>query len=214
MDISIKLLVEVLGIDAPLYFTDRDKLNKENYFFFQPMGEEEIKAIRNGEHNPQYQYSPTGIGIHLPDITACEYLERENDRNPIAIEYIIGLISHEMIVFLPEYSILLATFCVLHEYGHWVHFQNAGKSSYEYAQMEKNERKQYADKEYEIRTLDDWNPLKMILARDFHKNIYSQFTSEKFANEYAMKNFSDALGKVRAAMGYTEVDLLEMLIQE
>lgn len=214
MDISIRRLVEVLGINSPIYFTEKDKLNKENYCYFQPIGEAEKEAIRNRNHNLHYQYDPVGMGVYLPDITACEYLELESARNPIAVEFIICRISQEMIVYLAEYPILLATFCVLHEHAHWVHFMNSGKSPYEYALMETNERKPYAETEREIHAMDDWNPLKMIQARKFHKNIYSQFTSEKFANEYAMKNFSDALEKVRASIGYSEMDLIETIIQE
>lgn len=214
VDISIRQLVEVMDIDSPIYFTEKDKLNRENYFYFQPMGEAEVEAIRNQNHNPQCDYDPAGIGLHLPDITATEYLELENSRNPVGIESNINLISQQMIAFIVEYPILLATFSVLHEYGHWVHYINSGKSSYEYALMETNERKPYEKIAREIKALDDWDPHKIILGRRYHNEIYSQFTSEKFANKYAMEHFAEAIEKVRAVIGYTEQDLLEMPIYE
>lgn len=214
VDICIRQLVELMGIDSPIYFTEKDKLNKENYFYFQPMGEAEVDAIRNRNHNPQYDYDPTGSGLHLPDITATEYLELENSRNPVAVESIINLISQHMIAFIVEYPILLATFSVLHEYGHWVHYKNSGKSPYEYALMETNERRPHEKTARGINAMDDWDPYKIILGRRYHNEIYSQFTSEKFANEYAMEHFDDALEKVRSSIGYTEQNLLEMPMYE
>lgn len=214
MDISIRQLVELMGIDSPIYFTEKEKLNKENYFYFQAMGEAEVEAIRNRNHNPQNDYDPSGSGLHLPDITATEYHELENSRNPVAVEFIIDLISQHMIAFKTEYPILLATFSVLHEYGHWVHYKNSGKTPYEYAQMETNERKPYEKTVRGIKAMDDWNPFKIILGRRYHNEIYSKFTSEKFANEYAMEHFADVLEKVRSSIGYSEQNLLEMSMYE
>lgn len=214
VDISIRQLVELMDIDSPIYFTEKDKLNRENYFYFQPMGEAEVEAIRNHNHNPQCDYDPAGSGLHLPDITATEYLELENSRNPVGIESIFNLISQQMIAFIAEYPILLATFSVLHEYGHWIHFKNSGKTPYEYAQEEANERKLHEKTVRGIYLMDDWDPYKVIQARRYHNEIYSQYTSEKFANEYAMEHFADALEKVRSSMGYTEQNLLEMPMYE
>lgn len=214
MDISIKQLVELLDVDSPLCFTEKEKLNKENYFYFQPMGDAEKEAIRNRTHDPQCVYDPTGSGLHLPDIMSSEYFQLENGRNPVAVESIINQISQQMMAFEVEYPILLSLFCVLHEYGHWVHFKNSGKSPYEYAQMEANERTQHEKTAQGIYAMDDWDPYKILLARRYHNEIYSQFTSEKFANEYALEHFADAIEKVRSAIGYTEQELLEISINE
>lgn len=46
MDISVKQLVELLDFDSPVFFTEKEKLNKENYFYFQPMGDAEKEAMR------------------------------------------------------------------------------------------------------------------------------------------------------------------------
>lgn len=214
MDISIRQLAEVLNIDSPIYFIEKDKLNKENYCFFRPMGEAEVTAIRNRSHDPRCHYDPAGSGLYLPDITATEYFQLENNRNPIGVESIINQISQHMMAFIVEYPILLATFSVLHEYGHWIHYKNSGKSSYEYARMETDERKPYEKTAREIYAMNDWDPFKTILVRRYHNEIYSQFTSEKFANEFAIGNFDDAIGKVRTTIGYTEQDLFGMSISE
>lgn len=66
----------------------------------------------------------------------------------------------------------------------------------------------------EIKAMDDWNPFNLILGRRYHNEIYSKFTSENFANEYAMVHFADVLEKVRSSIGYTEQNLLEMSMYE
>lgn len=79
--------------------------------------------------------------------------------------------------------------------------------------MEANERAEYEKTSQGIRAMDDWDPYKIVLARRYHNEIYSNFTSEKFANEYALKHFADAIKKVRSALGYTEQELLELSIK-
>lgn len=212
MDISVKQLVELLDFGSPVFFTEKEKLNKENYFYFQPMGDAEKEAIQNCTYDPQCVYDPTGRGLHMPDVMSSEYFQLESGRNPVAVESIINHISQRMMVFNVEYPILLSLFCVLHEYGHWVHFKNSGKSPYEYARMEANERAEHEKTAQGICAMDDWDPYKIVLARRYHNEIYSNFTSEKFANEYALEHFADAIKKVRSAVGYTEQELLELSI--
>lgn len=53
MDISVKQLVELLDFDSPVFFTEKEKLNKENYFYFQPMGDAEKEAIQNCTYDPR-----------------------------------------------------------------------------------------------------------------------------------------------------------------
>lgn len=128
--------------------------------------------------------------------------------------FLINLISQQMIAFVVEYPILLATFSVLHEHGHWIHFKNSGKTPYEYMQMEANERKPHEETVRGIYLMADWDPYKVFLARRYHNENYSQYTSEKFANEYALEHFADALERVRSYIGYTEQHLLEMPMYE
>lgn len=209
MEISFKDLVALLDINAPIFFIEKNQLNRENYVFFRPMGGAEKDAFLMGKHDPLSEYDPTGIGLYFPDITTSEYYQLENSRNPIAIEAILEKISQQMSVYTSECPILFSVHCVLHEYGHWIHFKRTGKSPYEYVRLGIEERKQYTKIEQGIYAMDDRNPLKLLSARRYYDEIYSQFPPEKFANEFAAEHFCDAIEKVRAALDYTEQDLLE-----
>ena len=56
--------------------------------------------------------------------------------------------------------------------------------------------------------MDDGNPLKIMMVRKYHNEIYLRYASERFADEYAMEHFEGAINKVRIAMNYSEEDFL------
>ncbi len=207
MDISFKKIVELLEIDAPTHFTAKDKLDKENYVSCRIMGEVEKNSIIAGIHDPKCNYDSSDTGLHFPDISATEYYELETKRNSVAIKCRINDISNKMIVYLSEIPIVFATYCVLHEYGHWIYFLNTKMTPYEYCEAERKERAPYEKIAKELYEMPDNSPIKIALAEKFDREIYSQFSSEKAANKYAFEHIADVISKVRNFLGYSEQDL-------
>jgi len=209
LSIDFRDIVKILDIDAPVHFTPKDKINKKNYVFCRFMGNDECAAIISGRHDPNASYDNCDIGLHFPDIDVEEYCALETIRNPVAISSYINNISNQMPVYLSEIEVLFAIHCVLHEYGHWLYFLSTGMTSFEYCEAEKKERQPYENTAKEIYDMPDWHPNKRILAEKYEKEIYSQFSSELAANQYALEHIMEAMVKVREFLGYTEQDLID-----
>lgn len=208
--IDFRKLIGILNIDAPVHLTPRDNLNKHNYVLCKIMGEEETRAVIDGTHNPDKKYNDEDLGLYFPDVDIDEYLHLENGRNPMAIKSHIDELSCITRVYIKEYSLAIAIYTILHEYGHWIYFLNSGKTSYEYCEMEKSIRQPYEKAWEEIYKMHDLDPMKRILGEKYNEEIYSQFPSEKFADDYAKDHFLESLKIVRNALGYDEQDLISM----
>ena len=196
MEMNFRNLVEVLGIDAPVHFTSKDKLNKQNYVFCKFMGDNETAAIIAGNHDPNVHYDDSDLGLHFPDLSLEEYYELEKARNPVGISNHICEVSSQMKININDIPIVFAVHCVLHEYGHWLYFKKTGLTSYQYCEQEKNERQPYENTAREIYKMPDWDPYKRYLAERYDKEIYSKFSSEAAANKYALEHIQDALTKI------------------
>lgn len=208
IDISIRELVKMMNLEeVPIYFHDKDKLEKENYMFFQYVGNEEKEALQNGTHVEDKEYSNYGIGVHVPDVTIREYYDLEMKRNPYSVNSLIQDISCIFTVWIKEYALVLAVFSILHEVGHWFDFKNSGKTGYQFVMNEQEGRKILAKEAKAIYQMNDFNPQKRCLAIEYNKK-YRDNPLEKRADEYALKNIQLILEMIREKMGYTEKDLL------
>ena len=208
MKISFRKLVSILEIDVPIHFTPEDELKRDNYVFCRFMGEAEKEAVLSGTHELGIIYNENDVGLHLPDIDIERYYELEKGRNPVAIRSVISAISYRMRVCISEIPLVYSIYCILHEYGHWLFFQNSGMTSYDYCKSEAEIREKYVPLNKKILNMPDCDPSKYLLAREFHEKIYSQFPSELAANKYALENIEKSMKKTRDYLGYTELDLL------
>lgn len=199
MDICFRDLVALLNVDAPVHFTPKDKLNKQNYVFYKFMGDEEFAAIIAGNHDPNANYDISDIGLHFPDLGLEEYYELEKARNPVGISTHIYEISSQIRINIEDIPIVFAVYCVLHEYGHWLHFKKSGLTSCEYYEQEKKERLPHENTAREIYKMADWDPYKRYLAERYDREIYSKFSSEAAANKYALEHIQESLNKIYKA---------------
>ena len=53
MEFNFRDLVDLLGIDAPVHFTPKDELNRQDYVFCKYMGEDECAAITAANRLPK-----------------------------------------------------------------------------------------------------------------------------------------------------------------
>ncbi len=208
ISIDFKKLIDILNIDAPVHFTNRNELNKENYVLCKIMGVEEKNALIKGTHDQKKKYNNEDLGLYFPDVDIEEYLQLERNRNPMAIESRMNEISYITRVYIKEYSLVLAIYSVLHEYGHWIYFKNSKKTSYEYCEMERKIRQPHKELLKKIYEMNDCDPMKRILGEKYNEEIYSKYPSEKFADEYAKEHILEALETVRNALKYNEKDLI------
>lgn len=115
-ELTFRNIVKLLAVDAPVHYTSKDELDKENHVFCRHMGNAEADAIRTGTYRPECHYDSDDVGLHFPDIKIIEYYPLERQRNPVAIESCLGRISCQMRVFPDEIPIVHSVYCVLHEY--------------------------------------------------------------------------------------------------
>lgn len=208
--ITFKKLVGILELDkiAPIHFHCKDELNKENYVFFRYLGNEEKEALISGTHDDTKEYNESDIGVHLPDLDIKEYYELEMNRNPFIINSVINKISYLTKVWVNEYCLVWAIYCVLHEVGHWLDFINSGKTSYEFSIMEKSYREELDKEAKVIYQMDDYSLQKRLLMEKFNQK-YKEIPSEKAADEYAFSTLISSLDRVREKLGYTTHNLLQ-----
>lgn len=203
-----------MEIDAPVHFTPRNELNRINYAFCKILGKAEHDAVTAGNHKPNGNYDTSDVGLHFPDMGICEYYDFESNRNPAALKSLIGDISNQMRVYINEIPLLYAVHCVLHEYGHWLHFLSTGMSSYEFWEEDQKIRQPFQKIAKGIYKMSDSDPFKIIAGKEYHERIYSQFPTEKAANQYASDHFLDAITKIRNYFGYSENDLLNQIVAD
>ena len=196
MDIGFRNLVDWLEIDAPVHFTPKEKLNKQDYVFCRFMGDEEKAAIIAGTHDSNTRYDDRDIGLHFPDLELKEYYELEKARNSVGIRNHICDISCQMTIKIEDIPLVYAVHCVLHEYGHWIYFKETGLTSYEYCEQEKKERQPHEITAKKIYEMPDWDPYKIYLAERYDKEIYSKFSSEAAANKYALDHIQESMKRV------------------
>lgn len=194
---TFKDIVNILKIDAPIHYVPREKMNKSNYVYCKIISQKEVDDYTKRKHFEGKEYDKTELGIYLPDVDVEEYLELEQERNPAAIENHIDDISCLMFVPLEECALVLAIYTVLHEYGHWIHFNLSGQSSLAYALWETELRKPLLAQEKEIYQMPDWHPEKMTIAKKYDRKVYMTIPSERYADQYALKNFVDSYESIK-----------------
>lgn len=209
MEITFRKIIDVLSIDAPVHYTPREQLNKENYVFCRTIGSIEEQAVNSGTYDPNLEYDGYDMGLHFPDISVDEYYLLEVERNSTAIFSLVNALSNQMITYNSEFPILWAIHCVLHEYGHWQHFLDSGMSAYEYTMLQTKERRPFNKLVNEIRRVPVDDFFKEMLAQKYETEIYSQFSSEQYANKYSAEHIMKAIELVRNSCGYTEEDMLK-----
>ena len=200
MELNFKNLVDLLKIDAPVHFTPKEKMSRQNYVFCKFMGDEECVAIVAGNHNIDTYYDSSDLGLHFPDLGIEEYYELEKARNPVGIKTHICEVSSQICINIEDMPIVFAVHCILHEYGHWLYFKGTGLTPYEYCEQEKKERQPYENLSREIYNMPDWDPYKLYLAERYDEEIYSKFSSELAANKYAQDHIKDAMRIVFAKL--------------
>ena len=210
--ITFRKIVDCLGsflCDVPVCYTPVAKLNKTNYVLCLFMGNEEANAIRNGTHNPEIQYDNSDVGLHFPDIAISEYYYLESRRNPAAQSAIIDNLTKNRKMYIKEKKLWFSLFCILHEIGHWKHFEQSGLLAVDYEKSEHSVRDYYERQGDEIRKLPEllFYTQKLDRAKKHYEESHSHIPSEKYADEYALQNFDDALTFFRKAYGYNEEEL-------
>ena len=192
MAIGFMDIVRLLNIDAPVHFTPREKLDKQNYVSTRIMSDEERDAIFDHTHDISKNYNCAEVGLYFPDIEVDEYYSLECQRNPVAIEVEIEELQKIIPIEKSDISLIWAIFCVLHKYGHWIHFKNSGMTAKEYCEERFPEHKKILPMVERIATMPDFHPNKWMLARELHK-IYAELPDERAANEYAIEHIADAV---------------------
>lgn len=116
--------------------------------------------------------------------------------------------SYTMTVYIEEYCLTWAVFCVLHEVGHWIDYKNSGKTAYEFSMIEKGYRQDLEKERRMIYQTPDNHPQKRMLMENFNQK-YNNIPSEKNANEYAIANIEKSLEIIREKLGYTKDDVMQ-----
>lgn len=138
------------------------------------------------------------VGIFLPDVYASEFFYQEERTNYISTMAYMRMINDLQSVEIESYDLLFASFVVLHEYGHWLHFRRSRKSGLDYVLWLD---KFLAPVERQRQVLDmipDSEPIKEELVVE-HINAYNAMPQEFSANKYALKRVGKLYQKVLAA---------------
>lgn len=209
--VTFRKMVDCLGsylCDVPVHYTPVEKLDKTNYVSCRFMGNEEANAIRNGTHDPEIKYDNSDVGLYFPDIAINEYYSLELRRNPAAQNVIVHNLTITRKMYVKEQKLWFALFCILHEIGHWKHFKQSGLLAVDYEKSENSVRDLYEKQGDMIRIIPDCIFMrKYYLAEQHYRESHSAIPSEKYADEYALQNFDEALSLFREAYGYDEEDL-------
>lgn len=182
LKISFEDIIRALNIEALIHITPRSKLKKDNYVYCKFMGSEEMVAIYRGQYDPEVAYDNSDVGLYFPELKLDEYYFLENQRNWVATKIKMDMAFGGRKIISLERNLLWAILCVLHEYGHWIHFQQSGLSPKEYSEGEKEERQPHEEIVQKIYEMPDWHPYKVQWVEEYNRDIYFQYTSEKFAD--------------------------------
>ena len=147
--------------------------------------------------NINKQYDNSDIGIYFPNLNIYDCYELEMKRNPVACDVYIENISFKMKVLIDEIPLVWAIYCVLHEYGHCLHFKDSELTPFKYREERIEEQSKYSELVNAIRDISELDPCKKYIAEQYQKNVYMKYSDEKYANEYAIDHIVEAYNKVK-----------------
>ena len=199
MTIGFRDIIRILNIDAPIHFTLRVELDKQNYVSTCYMSDEERDAILDFTHDSKKKYNCAKVGLHFPDISIDEYYLLECQRNPAAIEAEMEELQKVISIDKKDVPLIWATFCVLHEYGHWIHFKNSNMTAKKYCEERFSGHQRLIPMERRIAAIPDFYPGKWMLEKELHR-AYAELPDEKAANEYAIEHIADAITSIKISI--------------
>ena len=135
------------------------------------------------------------VGIFLPDVYASEFFFQEESANYISTMAYMRMINDLQSVDIETYDLLFASFVVLHEYGHWLHFRRCRKSGRDYVLWLEKHLAPVERQRIILDMIPDSEPVKEELVVE-HINTYNAMPQEFSANKYALKHVAGLYQKV------------------
>lgn len=126
-------------------------------------------------------------GIYLPDVYASDFYWLEQQHNYISTLAYMRMINDLVAMDIEHYELLFASFVVLHEYGHWLHFRRYRGGSLAYIKW-LNRQFGPVERQAEILAqIPAAEPIKEDLTAQ-HIDAYNAMPQEFSANKYALKH--------------------------
>jgi len=191
MDTPLKDLIDILELSnvAPFHFYSHSE--KHTLFAYCCyVTPEEIKNWKNQGLTFHHENHSNELGIHLVNMSAFSLFSMAKERNPYDVKYVINTVGQTYLPNMSPPQLIYATYLILHEVGHWLHFQKSGMSSLDYMKWISPGRTDLDNRAKCIRALSDSDPRKAKLAEVYHTD-YQNLPSEVVADQYAVQNFKD-----------------------
>lgn len=204
---ALKELCEILEIEkkAPVHYVDKENVKKQNSIVCRCVPDALAEDVDNDTFDSQKVYDRSECGLYIPELTADALIELHKRGNPGSVKMIMSSVNK---VYISEYNLTYAVFCILHELGHWVHYNSTDLSDKEFYCKEKADRWDAEQLRKEIYKMPDYNPIKLSLC-DKQNEMYRNIPSEKAADQYALKHLEEAMECVRNSFQYTVEDLIQ-----
>jgi hypothetical protein len=132
---------------------------------------------------------PSEKGVHILNISVQEFNEKMRTGNPPDYGNIRRMINNRVNYPISMFDIIYASFCLFHEVGHWVDFENSGLSGSEFMKKDAPYRKPVYELGEQIKREENLY-LKVQMANEWTL-LYRDIPMEKYADNYALNKISE-----------------------
>ncbi len=178
-----------------MFYELKNIVNQQHLAYISVLSDEEKDIYNNCDESNKKKFVSNSSVIYLPYLSSDMFVEiyKQNDKASynLTIDRIKKIIDIDSS---SEEKIAFVAYIILHEVGHWIHFEEMGKRPYRFAREDSNIRKKvYLEQLNMKRKLIGKSKLNENEEKDIEKLFYKYHSipMEKRADEYADKYLKD-----------------------
>lgn len=197
MRMSEVLAASGLGKKAPFHLMDCSREYTSPYCCFISRGELELwlGERREPDNDPNGAQGAAELGIYLPEVYASDFYLREESCNRLATMAYMRMINDLLDFEIERYELAFAAFCLLHEYGHWLHFRRCHKGRLDYVLWLNRYLAPVESQRELLEMIPNEEQIKEQLVLE-HIDAYNAMPQELSANKYALKHVAALYNKL------------------
>lgn len=199
---QITKIVESEGIRFIFY--PEDALYRKNSIVYINVivDSKERQEYKIKNENEQKEYVSKSVAIFLPDIDSERLGNVYINNDEMTYDFTLKKIRKIVSISKEHENLAFSLYLILHEIGHWYHFDEMGRKPYIYANEDTDVREEVFNRQQDLQK-------EMSLKKSFNKLTkndlmtmknwiidYNNIPIEKRANSYADKNFKKMWDKL------------------
>ena len=169
--------------DTPIHLHDAPH-GQRDFCYSMTATNSELAELRNIACN---NTEDEPLGVHLVNVKVQKIYDSYLSRNPIATKENCNMLISKCSAFEENIVLAYVLFIVFHEIGHWQHLVESGLSRMDYWKTYESERDEiWLGLQFAYNCICTNEEKRRVVVEHFNE-LYRKLPSEKFADEYAIR---------------------------